>query len=381
MSAPLPRRTEAGFTLLELLAGILLFSILITSLFQVVRGGLEIWSMGERGRESIEKAAAVLDFVAADLRMALADSPMGATDAPVRMLCDHADYDLDDDGAVESRTQRLRFVRALPEERVDVRLRSAGEEAGALGVYHDAMPGALALAPTSGLCEVIYTTLGEPTKGRDPALLTLVRGMRAPPLAEGSFLDPELSDDPRALLARTTTLAESVLHLGFRFWGRDTVSWEGEDDGDESPLRNWDSTRALLARDETMNRFPLAVGRSSLGDNGDDVFPRRVLITLVVERDEDEALDVRLVEELAPNARRLRLSPARAIDPNARHKFVKIGGEWLRYGDVRGDELTVERGQRGTDPGSHRVGSRVRIGTTFERTVDLPVFREDWNPR
>jgi prepilin-type N-terminal cleavage/methylation domain-containing protein len=383
---PMPARSSArarrrGFTLLEILAAVAIFSILVTMLFQVVRSSLEIWTLGERGKESMEKASGVLDQIAADLRLVHADSPRDSDSAPVRMLADWVEYDLDLDRDAESTTQRLRFVRALPEERFDARLRAAGDVVGASAVLTEGVTLQSATLPPGGLAEVLYTTVDTPEKGGDPSVLRIVRGLQTPIAREDSLLALDLTDDPKTLLSRTVALADGVLYLGFEFWSRDTVDFELPWNSEGGPLSTWDSTRALLLDREGANRFSLAKDADSLARADDDVFPRRVRIVLVIERDADEAELLRLESDLLPTSDRVRVTPIRVFAPGAAHKFVKIGGEWMEWTAIRGDELQVKRGARGTRATSHSAGARARIGETFERTIEIPVYREDWNTR
>ena len=59
--------------------------------------------------------------------------------------------------------------------------------------------------------------------------------------------------------------------------------------------------------------------------------------------------------------------------------YVKVEGEWMRWTSVDGASLKVERGVRGSTAVEHRAGAPVHFGRTFQRVVDLPVYREDWN--
>ena len=39
----------------------------------------------------------------------------------------------------------------------------------------------------------------------------------------------------------------------------------------------------------------------------------------------------------------------------------------------------ILRGQRGTAAVQHAEGARIHFGETIERTIEIPVYREDWN--
>ncbi|MFG0316913.1 MAG: type II secretion system protein, partial [Planctomycetota bacterium JB042] len=46
-----------GFTLIELLTAIAIFTVLAGMLFQMLKGGLDIWRQGEGNRQALEKGA------------------------------------------------------------------------------------------------------------------------------------------------------------------------------------------------------------------------------------------------------------------------------------------------------------------------------------
>jgi len=371
----------AGFTLLELLASIAIFGVLAAMLFQMVSGGLSVWRMGEGQREDLEKSTAILDEVVADLRMLRADSPAGTAVPDIRALADFAAMDFDADGIEESLVQRVRWVRSLPEERWDPRLRLAGQVPGGEETSDDVgLAEQFARAP-GGLAEVAYATVRAPSADGDPALLTLVRLFRTPIGGAGSlFAEKSVLDDPRELLRNGVALADNVLHFGVEFWSRDTVSWNDDPGSLTSPLRTWDSTRGILLDRDGANRFPLAKDVTSLADPGDDVFARRARLTLAIQRDVDEAEIIRVTEPVTATGQALKVSSARPFEGRLPdHPFVKVGGEWMRWTEVRDGELKVVRAARGTVAVPHAAGTRVHLGKTFQRVVEIPVFRENWN--
>lgn len=374
-----PRARQSGFTLLELLASIAVFSMLVAMLFQLVKGGLDVWTLGEQGKEATEKASLLLDQITTDLRMTRADAAPGMPDAPVRMLADHHALDLDLDQADESTVQVMRFVRSLPEERFDPRVRESGDVPVGVIPGDEATVESARQPAAGGMAEILYTTAKLPIKGADPAALVLVRGMRFPVGGASSLCALDLPDDDKKFFRMGSPLAEGVLYLGFEFWGRDTTSFDIAHPNEGASFTTWDSTRALLLEKESLNTFSLALSKSSLNDADDDVFPRRVRVTLVLERDADEALDIQLLEDITPSATSLRMQPMRLLDRGSNFKFLKIGGEWIEWTGIRGDEVMIVRGVRNTEPTVHRLGSKVHIGTTYQRTIDIPVYRENWN--
>lgn len=376
-------RQQGGFTLLELLASIAVFSMLIAMLFQLVKSGLDVWSLGERGKEATQKASLLLDQITTDLRMTRADPAPGAANAPVRMLADYSVLDLDLDQHAETTVQRLRFVRSLPEERFDPRIREIGDvpDGTVPGDESDEAAVNARKRAAAGMAEVLYTTARLPVKGADPAPLVLLRAMKFPIGEPDSLCALDLPEDDKKFFRLGTPLADGVLYLGFDFWSRDTASFDVLPPLEGAAFDTWDSTRALLLERETLNEFPLAKSKDSLAEGDDDVFPRRVRVTLVLERDADETFDIQLAEEVSPTATALRIRPIRALDPATPYKFLKIGGEWVEWSVIRGEEVMVTRGVRRSEAMAHPAGAKVHIGNTYQRTIEIPVYREDWNDR
>jgi prepilin-type N-terminal cleavage/methylation domain-containing protein len=368
-----------GFTLIELLAATALFAVLGTMLFQIVRGAMDIWSVGERNRELHDRATAAMDVIVEDLRAVWPGHP-GAAEQDARFLLSPREEDNDRDGKPDLRASVLRFARLCHEERSLAWLRRAGDTAGAQGSVTELTGQDPAeLRPTGGLAESLYTLARMP--GHE--LPSLVRRFRAPLGGEGSLLAPELVDQPDRLLAGAVPLADGVLHLGVACWAPHTTAWD-EDPGTAgssgaAALGAWDSTRGLFPPTDTA--FPYGKGPASLLDGSDDMLPRLVRITLVLdEREGGGAGGGRLADTLTKEARQLTLVSVGFLRDQESPDHVLVGQEWMRVVGREGRVLTVERGSRGTPATPHESGTSVRAGRAFERVVRLPAAREDWNP-
>ena len=82
------RRRADGMTLVELLAAMAIFLGLAGMVLQVLGGGLQLWTSGERSRGETEQAAQILDRLAFELRhLVTIDRGLGRPD--VRL---HADF-------------------------------------------------------------------------------------------------------------------------------------------------------------------------------------------------------------------------------------------------------------------------------------------------
>jgi prepilin-type N-terminal cleavage/methylation domain-containing protein len=368
-------RRRSGFTLVELLAATALFAVLGTMLFQIVRGAMDIWSVGERNRELFDRATAAMDVMVEDLRVVWSGHP-GATEQEARFLLGLREEDTDRDGRPELSVPVLRFARLCHEERALSWLRRAGDVAGAQGsVTLLTGQDPAELRPTGGLAESMYTLALLP--GHE--LPSLVRRFRAPLGGEGSLLEPDLVERPDRLLAGAVPLADGVLHLGVDCWAPDTAGWDADPQTEGPPaLSAWDSTRGLYAKADP--GFPYGRGEASLLDGSDDMLPSMVRLTLVLdEREGGGAGAGRLAEAMSREARRLTLASTGFLRDQESPDHVLVDQEWMAVVGRDGRVVTVERAARGTAVASHEAGAPVRTGRAFQRVVRLPAAREDWN--
>ena len=360
-SRPLSEAQRA-FTLVELLAATALFAVLGTMLFQMVQGGMELSARGQRVRELEERALAVMDLMAEDLRHVWCGVG-GAGEQTARFQLESQPLARDDHGALLGQTALLRFSRLLYEQRSLSWLRKAGERPGASGsAVLAGREVAAELLPTGGLAESLYTCALVP--GAD--LPVLMRLSRSPLGGPGSLLAAEIVDQERRLLWDGVPLVDRVLHFAVHCWAPQTVAWDVASTADGAPASStWDSTR----------------GPASLLDGRDDVFPPAVRIELVLDPyDESRLSAAQLADDLGADASRLRLTSGRLGGDDRAPPFVWIDGEWLAVQRRVGDELVVDRGQRGTVAASHKRGSPVRTGQLFERVVLLAGARENFDP-
>jgi len=387
-------RRARGFTLIEVLAATALFALLGTLLFSVVRGAMDLWTIGERNRELNDRAGAALDLLAEDLRAAWPGLP-GAAEQDARFLVAQRADDRGADGT--GSFSLLAFSRLCHEQRALDWLRRAGDTPGAEDTASLAAPtDPTQLQPTGGLAEALFMLARAP----GDALPSLIRRVRMPLGGKGSLLDEESWVTPaapaRAGIVRDglqgaeargagvwrdgVAIADRVLWFGVQCWGPETTCWESlpTDPATAVPaLPVWDSTRGLAP--SGAEGFPLALGPASLLDGRDDVFPQRVRLTLVLERDEGNATTGVLAEELSLTGTTLTLASAKLLDDEQRPDFVLVEGEWLGVTAIDGRKLSVTRGARGTRPAQHAAGAKVHTGRRFDRVVELPCGRENWN--
>jgi prepilin-type N-terminal cleavage/methylation domain-containing protein len=383
-----PRRPARGFTLIELVTAAAIFSILGVMLLTMVRSGMNMWKRGELSRNESDRAVMALETIARELRLAFTENDPFAGPPAARFLCDFLAYDRNGDGIKETQVQRLRFVRINMEERENDLLRKAGDVAS--GWRHftllDSPPLDEAL-PTGGLAEAAFMAFAPKlAKGeKSDGLLSLYRGYRTPLGGEDGYFVPGNLERPQEIEAALYPILDSILHLEFRFWDSGTRSFDPEEEDPESPGGagyTWDSTRGILSSDPGAwpNRFRQALRPSSLDFSGDDIFPEKVMITVVVEDPVNREWVARTVEEVSRTSRRIPLDVIKPFaNPRDEGRFVRIGEEWIEIDGVEGNALLVKkRGVRRTVAAKHIAGSAVHKGSRFFTVVEIPSARPGW---
>ena len=358
-------RRQRGFTLLELLAAAALFSVLGVLLFQMVRSAMDVWSTGERNRELSDRANAAFELLAADLRDGWAGS--AGAGVPAALLCTWRPEDDDRDGEADRRRPLLRFTRLCHEQSTLEWLARAGDTAGGQDSVTGLAPrDPSGLRPTGGLAESLYTLASR----KDAPLPALMRAVRMPAGGERSLLDPSLAEQKDRLLADAVPAADDVLFFGVQFWGPGTTGW----DAGGGAFTAWDSTRGLIPPGDP--DFPFGVGPASWTDSSDDIWPRLVRLTLVLDRAQGAASAGSLAEPVGAEAKVITVADGGFLRDEEAPDHVLIDDEWLQVTGIDGRTLQVQRGARGTVPAVHVDGARVRTGRTFRRVLALQAGRE-----
>jgi hypothetical protein len=350
-------RREGGFTLVELVLAVGLLSLLMLALFQLVDTSTTIWRRTDTNRELGEMGSALLDRLAADVH-ALEGGPQGD------LMADWVLVDLDRDGIDGMPRQRLRLVRHLDA----AGLRSlAGDRVGPLEIFD------------RGLVEVVWALL--PSSSTDPderAQGVLVRGVRVPgddqrvSVFEPGFFGPGGKPLPGAV----DELTGGVLWFEVWFATQTTILHQGWNLGDEVSdcAASWDAWRKARPNAEVsiLNQEPIGVPEP----RESPLLPRRVRVTLELERPIDLRQRTRLALELTDDAHSLRVRDGRKIPVGS---MILLDDEWLKVRSVEGDTVVVERGQRATRPALHKVGTLVHHGARAVRELVIDMTREDWN--
>ncbi|MHC5012260.1 MAG: PilW family protein [Planctomycetota bacterium] len=395
--------SRRGFTLLELLLAMAIFTFLGAMVIFLMRRGLDVFSTGTAGADLQDRELMVLPRIVRDLEnIAIPhslDKPApppteeermaGVTYTPpppvwVRVRSTWVKLrDVPEGPLKDVPCFYVAFVTSIGTARGDPLLRAAGDTAGGEAKAFtpaelDKLQEDAVFAATGGLMEICYIAI--PEDPLTPSILTLYRGFRAPIGGAESLLLPENLDSVAEVRKRCRVFARGLLHFGItwrRVFARDwvpTIGQVGESDPYVGSL--WDSTRAVD------KAFPLHVGPDSVGDPSDDVFPRwaRVELTLTAPTVVGYGTgDTVLVESVADDQTTLRiqdLSALAGIGPKDR--WLKIGHEWMSYATHRLDfsdrSVRVVRHGRGTKATAHSAGAEIYIGLESRQDVRLPVF-------
>lgn len=399
------RAARGGFSLLELLVAMSIFSVISVGIITLLARVSEFTQSGSSKTETLDALQTFTQSFARDVSgiQTMAESDAGAP--TVRLYSDVAACDVNGDSKPDAPVRRLFFTKLIPDEASSPGTRTAGTALDAKA-YTDQKDDAAeaekgTLKATGGLMEVFWTAI--PDDAADPAVCTLYRAYRSPIGGPESLMpDKPASDmgggapaDRGPLnLSEVKPIASAVLpgvlHFGVEFWGRRTQSWDTATAPPKGPFVTWDSTRGIMPRGNVRagmtdgffyakdGKLPQDQGVDSLNDPTDDTFPRRLRVTLVVEEVGTNRKVGNLAADLSADAKVLDLYDASfipAVDTTA--KFVKLGSEWIQFEAVSGTQLTgLRRGQRGTTAQRHDMGRMVHYGRTVVREFSVPTFRD-----
>lgn len=397
----LTNRRERGFTMLELMMAMTIFSLLGMIVVMLMQQGMTIFVQGTRDSVLQDRMDTVLPQIQRRLEIVSLPASFAPPPPPPPEEERLAGAEWKEPPPV---TVRLRSAIVVPRDqpegplkdrqcfyaawvadvsgdRSDEFLRLAGERTGP--DLQDYVPAArerpdpdAAFKPSGGRMEICYVAI--PDDPDFPALLTLYEGFRSPVGGVDSLLDPANLDTIREIRERCRPIAKGILHFGIlwrRVFATDWTLSKGRV-GEREPYVGWawDSTRAL---DKT---FSLFVDRLSLGDPSDDIFPAWARLEITLMGPTTLGLgrgETSLSAHISDSDRSITvLHPTRLTGPGPDDRFLKIDGEWIAYRvskvDAIGGKITgVERGQRNTKKSSHEGGADVYVGLESRRDVRL----------
>lgn len=349
-----------GFTLLELMVAMGVFTLLGLGATAFLLMGLNTWRSADSRRDAAERAELVFAAITEDFSCLYTDSRRAAGRALL-----YSDYD------TEGR-QRLYLTRSVPPPGADPRIAGSGvlvmAPDGIDGVGDMRSLDRGLLRSPGDLMSVTYAYTGDERLGR--SVRTPVAGYDRDHVASAGAP------------AGSQLLAEGVMHVEFNFFSARSTAWQ-PGDGIVGPSYFWDSTmglgseRAAAAERKTRLVFSKT---GSLADPDDDVFPRLVEVKLVLSLPYARGYTF-LTQDLDDGSASVPVEWAGAYPEGEGERFVKIDKEWISYTRIKPDGTGfdgVVRGRRSTRPAAHAAGSLVRYGLAFRLVVRPPCQREVW---
>jgi prepilin-type N-terminal cleavage/methylation domain-containing protein len=398
------RHSAAGYTLMELLLAMALFSALSTGLIALLARSSEFLTSGASQTETMDSIQTFAEAFGSDVSTlaSRADSDVGIPE--VRLYCDFANSDTDGDKKPDLTIQRLFFVRTIPDElSLETGWRSGitvGAKDYVNGIGPDEKKAADGtLRASGGLMEVFWTALPDPGAPPNSGVMQIWRGFRAPPGGPGSLLPLKGGRDMTATPAErgivdavqvravAKPVLSGVLYFGVDFWGRHTTTWDGKvRNRDGGPFRTWDSTRGILPLGEDdIDTFYLSKKKSpqdtdSLYDTTDDTYPRKIRVTCVVEELGRNARVGYLNDDLTKDAKSIPCTDTRFFPATeTSRRYVKIENEWIEVGTPSNGAFPVlQRGARNTVAAAHATSAAIHHGRTFVQEYDVATFRDTY---
>jgi len=386
------RTPQAGFTIIEITIVMGLLSVFMVFLLQIVFTTTDVFETGQRGQELATRSLAVrrpAEEALASMIGPTRESKTLASDA--RLLVQWAPAGFVDEGQnrADSRAQVLRATVRVDQQREKTLLKEVFKSAAVDALGSGADPEELVEMISQMVRKKGFKGRGEmillvwPEGDAEGAYFDLRCGyglpgslMRERDLGSGGF-------SAKRVLGETEVVATGLLHMSMRFASQLTTNWIDAPSAG-GPELSWDSARqGWLSEGEAelaAENFSLDLGAPSRVDSTDDVFPRYIELTLVAGMSSQSLPDSQLAVPISESDRNIRLINTDRLPDPIEGNHLKIGSEWVRFSDLRGNELRgVRRGQRGTRAKSHQAGAGVRAGKTETIMIPVPHSRDSWN--
>jgi hypothetical protein len=306
--------------------------------------------------------SSVLDLFAEDV-YALEIGPRGD------MLGDWARLDIDRDGIAGAVWPRVRFVRHATAADL---MRVRPTEAGADGVDR-IDPHAL------GLVEVCWALLPPTQVDPDERQLGLLwRGERLINDPSLSFLDERFFNAAgKPTPGSLDIVTGGVLWFDVWYAAQTSIVHDGWTLGDEIAdcAASWDAYNA--ERPNTEVSYLNTPARGMPKAKGLPLLPRRIRVTVEIERPTEIKRRTRLAANVEPDANQIPVDDETRLPPQG--SMILVGEEWMKVGMAGRGTVTVMRAQRGTRRMAHDSGILVHYGNAMTREIPVPVVREDWD--
>lgn len=347
-----------GFTLVELLVAMGIFTVLGVSATAFLVMAVNTWRQAESMRDVAERADLVFLALRQDIQCLYTDGER----LPGKALF-FSDYDAHG-------KQRLFFTRTVLPSGGDPRIAGSGRSMLADDVIDGvadlpALRRGRLMPPGDVMSVGYWLSPGE----------ELQRAARTPGLDYGQFRKAgwEKGGD---------LIAEGVMHIEYNFWSEKTAAWV-PDPSRMGPSYFWDSTRGL-------DKEPFAAGEEKLRlvfpgtgrpvDPGDDMYPRLVEVKVVIGFPNERPYTF-LTSKLSPSDTTVFADRLNNYPSDKGRRFVKIDDEWMSYEaiDSHGQVLVkVKRGRRGTQKAAHDAGALLRYGLQYRMVLRPPCQMGGW---
>ena len=375
------RRSKAGMTMVELVIATGLAALVMTALFRLLDLTLDLWAKGESRRTVVEQATATGELLAKDMR-ALHPGNQGD------LWVEWHPFDVDGDGIIDRVWPRIRLIRQasradlarLAASSIDPELVALAKSQGLR--LEEVLPEGVDLSPppTSGLMVVGYCVVpaGQGADVRGEGVLMrgeeIFKAGQMPAIFESNFFSA--SGQPRGGAMREVT--GGVLWMGLQFATQTSIVWDGWKVGSDlkDTSASWDAW-ALGRPDPELSVWNQpGTGMPAIEDQA--LLPRRVRIELEFETPRDRKRRTRLADGIGKSDTMILVEDGGGVSPKA-GQHVLVEGEWMELVRVRGDQVGVRRGRRGTEAVEHSRGALVHWGEPVTLEVPVPTYRDDWN--
>lgn len=359
------RGARRGFTLVELLVALGLFSLLVLMVVRLVRSSLDVIAETELRRDLLGTEQVATQWLLDDLE-ALAGGAEGD------LLSDWWPFDVNGDGIAGRPWPRLRLVRRASPADLE-RLVSGGSTAEA---------GETTTGVGPPLLEVVWLVLPRtplvPGEQRGDGILLRGERLLGGPPAESFFAPDFFRADGTPPMTAVEEVVAGVLWWRLAFADRATRLEDGWNLG----TRPGEAAVAIDARGRgrpDAERHPLnQLAGFAAGERGELRLPRRIRVEFEFERPQDLARRARLSSPADPEDTRLAVDRPERLPPVG--SYLLVGEEWVRLNGVSGRFASVERARRGTRRAPLAEGTPIQYGRTVVRELPVALYREDWRP-
>ncbi|MDG1499376.1 MAG: prepilin-type N-terminal cleavage/methylation domain-containing protein [Planctomycetota bacterium] len=390
---------KRGFTLIELILAMGLFSLLMIALLQLIDTSTTLWRNVDARREKTESSGGMGERLAKDLSTLEAGQEGD-------FLADWGLIEADGDKVPTLTAARMRFVRRAssaelsrlaesqeveftPEEIAELALL---EEAGILESLKDWS------RMNRGLVEVTWFLCADDVpivQGEIPRFHgKLMRGMRT--VDDGSsmsFFDERIfMTSGRPIFEAAGVIEEiatGVLWMNMEFASQATLTdsdfskdaapraWKAGELVTDGSL-SWDAWSQNRPNVEACDRNKPAAGLTPMDAlDTNPQLPRRVRITFEMQPERDILRRTTLRAAIDHQVDQFIVADGMRLPEAGTH--ILVDEEWMLMTSKSGDRVNVKRAQRGTMAGAHRPGTMVQYGWSTTREIPIAMFREDWD--